>query len=66
MKKESYLIEVGESQIVSEQVPRRVVGLSLPEAMMLKKVMRVRLLGTFFGAVAASIVLLGYVFNVVF
>lgn len=43
-----------------------VVGLSLPEAMMLKKVMRVRLLGTFFGAVAASIVLLGYVFNVVF
>ena len=43
-----------------------VVGLSLPEAMMLKKVMRVRLLGTFFGAVALSIVVLGYTFNVIF
>lgn len=43
-----------------------VVGLSLPEAMMLKKVMRVRLLGTFFGTVALSIILLGYTFNVIF
>jgi uncharacterized membrane protein YraQ (UPF0718 family) len=40
-----------------------VVGLSLPEAMMLKKVMKTRLLATFFGAVAVSIVGLGYVFN---
>ena len=43
-----------------------VVGLSLPEAMMLKKVMRVRLLGAFFGAVALSIILLGYTFNLIF
>lgn len=43
-----------------------VVGLSLPEAMMLKKVMRVPLLATFFGTVALSIVLLGYTFNVIF
>jgi len=40
-----------------------VVGLSLPEAMMLKKVMQTRLLATFFGAVAVSIVGLGYLFN---
>ncbi len=40
-----------------------VVGLSLPEAMMLKKVMQTRLLATFFGVVAVSIVGLGYVFN---
>lgn len=42
-----------------------VVGLSLPEAMILKKVMRPRLLATFFGSVAISIVTLGYVFNAV-
>jgi len=35
----------------------------LPEAMMLKKVMQTRLLATFFGAVAVSIVGLGYLFN---
>lgn len=40
-----------------------VVGLSLPEAMMLKKVMKMRLLATFFGTVAVSIVGLGYLFN---
>mgnify|MGYP006424878507 CR=1 FL=1 len=40
-----------------------VVGLSLPEGMMLKKVMQPRLLGAFFGTVAVSIVGLGYVFN---
>ena len=40
-----------------------VVGLSLPEAMMLKKVMQTRLLATFFGTVGVSIVALGYLFN---
>lgn len=43
-----------------------VVGLSLPEALMLKKVMRPRLLATFFGSVAGCIVVLGYGFNLVF
>lgn len=43
-----------------------VVGLSLPEALMLKKVMRPRLLVTFFGSVAACIVLVGYGFNLLF
>ena len=42
-----------------------VVGLSLPEAMMLKKAMQMRLLATFFGAVGVSIIGLGYLFNLV-
>jgi len=42
-----------------------VVGLSLPEAMMLKKAMQTRLLATFFGAVGVSIIGLGYLFNLV-
>jgi len=42
-----------------------VVGLSLPEAMMLKKVMQPRLLATFFGTVGVAIIGLGYLFNVV-
>ncbi len=41
-----------------------VVGLSLPEATMLKKVMTWRLIGIFFGTVAVFIIMLGYLFNV--
>ncbi len=41
------------------------VGLSFPEAMMLKKAMSPRLLGIYFGSVAFAIILLGYTFNVV-
>lgn len=41
-----------------------VVGLSLPEATLLKKVMTWRLIGIFFGTVALFIILLGYLFNV--
>ena len=40
-----------------------VVGLSLPEATMLKKVMSWKLIGIFFGNVTAAILLLGYFFN---
>ena len=40
-----------------------VVGLSLPEATLLKKVMTWRLIGIFFGTVAFFIILLGYFFN---
>ena len=43
-----------------------VVGLSLPEATLLKKVMTWRLIGIFFGVVTVSIVALGYFFNVIF
>lgn len=40
-----------------------VVGLSLPEATLLKKVMTWRLIGIFFGTVALFIILSGYLFN---
>lgn len=42
-----------------------VVGLSLPEATMLKKVMTWRLIAIFFGAVTAFIILSGYIFNII-
>ena len=42
-----------------------VVGLSLPEASMLKKVMNMKLIGIFFGTIALFIILLGWVFNMV-
>jgi uncharacterized membrane protein YraQ (UPF0718 family) len=40
-----------------------VVGLSLPEAVMLKKVMKPKLLAIFFGSVGASIISIGFFLN---
>jgi uncharacterized membrane protein YraQ (UPF0718 family) len=40
-----------------------VVGLSLPEATLLKKVMTWKLIGIFFGVISFFIILLGYLFN---
>jgi uncharacterized membrane protein YraQ (UPF0718 family) len=42
-----------------------VVGLSLPEAMLLKKVMQIRLLVTFFSVVGICSMILGYFFNMI-
>ncbi len=42
-----------------------VVGLSLPEAMMLKKVMTLKLIGVFFGIVTLCIIISGYLFNII-
>ncbi len=42
-----------------------VVGLSLPEATLLKKVMTWRLIGIFFATVALFIILSGYLFNLI-
>lgn len=42
-----------------------VVGLSLPEATMLKKVMTWRLISIFFGTITLFIILLGYLYNMV-
>ena len=43
-----------------------VVGLSLPEATMLKKVMTWRLIGIFFVTIASFIIFSGYLFNLMF
>lgn len=42
-----------------------VVGLSLPEAMLLKKVMTWKLIGIFFGTITLFIILSGYLFNMI-
>lgn len=41
-----------------------VVGLSFPEAMLLKKVMTFKLIGVFFGVVTLCIIISGYLFNI--
>ncbi|WP_288740615.1 permease, partial [uncultured Coprobacter sp.] len=41
-----------------------VVGLSLPEATLLKKVMTWRLIGIFFGLITLFIIVLGYLYNI--
>lgn len=41
-----------------------VIALSLPEAIILRKVLKLRLIFTFFGTVAAGILLIGYLFNI--
>jgi hypothetical protein len=42
-----------------------VIGLSLPEMIILRKVLKMRLIATFVAVVAAGILLVGYVFNAV-
>jgi len=42
-----------------------VVGLSFPEALLLKKVMTIRLIAVFFGVVTLCIIISGYLFNVI-
>ena len=42
-----------------------VIALSLPEMVILRRVLKVRLIATFVAVVAAGILLVGYVFNAV-
>jgi uncharacterized membrane protein YraQ (UPF0718 family) len=42
-----------------------VVALSLPEAMILKRVLSMKLIGIFFGTVGFGILLVGYMFNII-
>jgi hypothetical protein len=42
-----------------------VIALSLPEMIILRKVLKPRLIGTFIGVVATGILVVGYVFNMV-
>ncbi len=42
-----------------------VIGLSLPEFLILRKVMKMKLLLTYFGIVALFIIIAGYIFNIV-
>jgi hypothetical protein len=42
-----------------------VIALSLPEMVILRKVLKARLIATFIGVVATGILIVGYVFNLV-
>ncbi len=42
-----------------------VIGLSLPEAIILRKVLTIKLILTFFGVVALGILIVGYLFNII-
>ena len=43
-----------------------VIGLSLPETIILKKVLKFQLIGIFVGVVATGIIIVGYLFNFIF
>ncbi len=57
------LIEKGASVGTALAFMMSVIGLSLPEAVILKRVIKLPLLVTFFGVIAVAIILTGYVFN---
>jgi len=57
------LIEKGASLGTSLAFMMAVVGLSLPEAVILRRVLKFPLLMTFFGIIAVAIIITGYIFN---
>jgi uncharacterized membrane protein YraQ (UPF0718 family) len=57
------LIEKGASLGTALAFMMSVVGLSLPEAIILRRVLKPRLLAIFFGTVALAIALIGFLFN---
>ncbi|MFA5411364.1 MAG: permease [Candidatus Omnitrophota bacterium] len=61
----SALTEKGVSMGTALALMMAVTGLSLPEFMILRKVMKIRLLAFFFGIVASGIIFTGYLFNLI-
>jgi len=62
----SVLIEKGASLGTSLAFMMAVIGLSLPEMIILKKVLKMPLILTFVGIVASGILVVGYLFNAIF
>jgi uncharacterized membrane protein YraQ (UPF0718 family) len=62
----SVLIEKGASLGTSLAFMMAVIGLSLPEMIILKKVLKIPLILTFAGIVASGIMIVGYLFNAIF
>ncbi len=60
------LLEKGASLGASLAFMMAVIGLSLPEAIILKKVLKIPLLLTFFGITAVGIMIVGLIFNFIF
>jgi len=59
------LIEKGASVGTALAFMMSVIGLSLPEAVILKRVLKMPLLATFFAVIAVAIILTGYMFNLI-
>lgn len=62
----SVLIEKGASLGTALAFMMAVIGLSLPEMIILKKVLKLPLILTFVGVVASGILIVGYLFNYIF
>lgn len=62
----SVLIEKGASLGTALAFMMAVIGLSLPEIIILKKVLKLPLIFTFIGIVASGIMVVGYLFNFIF
>ena len=61
----SALMEKGASLGTVLAFMMAVVGLSLPEAVILRRVLKLPLLVTFFAVIAAAIIFIGYLFNII-
>jgi uncharacterized protein len=62
----SVLIEKGASLGTALAFMMAVIGLSLPEMIILRKVLRLPLILTFIGVVGSGIMIIGYLFNLIF
>ncbi len=62
----SVLIEKGVPLGTALAFMMAVIGLSLPEMIILRKVLKLRLIGIFVGVVSAGIVIVGYLFNLIY
>jgi uncharacterized membrane protein YraQ (UPF0718 family) len=62
----SVLIEKGVPLGTALAFMMAVIGLSLPEMIILRKVLKMRLLLTFVGVVAVGIILVGFIFNTIY
>jgi len=62
----SVLIEKGVPLGTALAFMMAVIGLSLPEMIILRKVLKLRLIGIFAGVVSAGIVIVGYLFNLIY
>ena len=60
------LIEKGASLGTALAFMMSVIGLSLPEAIILKKVLKLPLIFVFIGVVASGIIIVGYLFNIIY
>lgn len=62
----SVLIEKGVPLGTALAFMMAVIGLSLPEMIILRKVLKLRLIGIFVGVVSGGIILVGYLFNMIY